>query len=212
MAVVRRSNAAGGHRRVEVLDAAGNPVPVAGDFLAHFSARGCSPNTVLAYGSDLGHLWRFLDAARLGWDALVDRWLAVRQPTSRPITIHHLGLGTRNFLDWLARAEPGITSFAQVTRDHALGYLAAMARDPNPRTGRPLAAVTRRARTSALSVFFRETAAMGWEGVPGRPLLDRGHHPRPAQRVPRFPRRLIAAWTPNGASQAGRSQRGSSAR
>ena len=70
MAVVRRSDAAGGHRRVEVLDAAGIPVPVAGDFLAHLSARGCSPNTVLAYGSDLGHLWRFLDAARLGWDAL----------------------------------------------------------------------------------------------------------------------------------------------
>ncbi len=119
-------------------------------------------------------------------EAVVDRWLAVRQPTSRPITIHHLGLGLRNFLDWLARAEPGITSFAKVTRDHALGYLAAMARDPNPRTGRPLSAVTRRARTSALSVFFRETAAMGWEGVPGRPLLDRGDHPRPAQRVPRF--------------------------
>ncbi len=70
MAVVRRSDAVGGHRRVEVLDAAGIPVPVAGDFLAHLSARDCSPNTVLAYGSDLGHLWRFLDAARLGWDAL----------------------------------------------------------------------------------------------------------------------------------------------
>ena len=27
---------------------------------------------------------------------------------------------------------------------------------------------------------------MGWEGVPGRPLLGRGDHPRPAQRVPRF--------------------------
>jgi len=119
-------------------------------------------------------------------EAVVDRWLAVRRPTSRPITIHHLGLGLRNFLDWLAAAEPDITSFAQVTRDHALGYLAAMTRDPNPRTGRPLSAVTRRARTSALSVFFRETAAMGWEGVPGRPLLDRGDHPRPAQRVPRF--------------------------
>lgn len=119
-------------------------------------------------------------------EAVVDRWLAVRRPTARPITIHHLGLGLRNFLDWLAIAEADITSFAQVTRDHVLGFLAAMARDPNPRTGRPLAAVTRRARTSALSLFFRETAAMGWEGVPGRPLIGRGDHPRPAQRVPRF--------------------------
>jgi integrase/recombinase XerD len=40
------------------------------DFLAHLAARGCSPNTVLAYGSDLGHLWRFLAAAGLDWDAL----------------------------------------------------------------------------------------------------------------------------------------------
>ncbi len=71
MAVMRRSEVAGdGHRCVEVLDAAGVPVPVAGDFLTHLSARGCSPNTVLAYGSDLGHLWRFLGAAGLCWDAL----------------------------------------------------------------------------------------------------------------------------------------------
>lgn len=45
-------------------------MPVAADFLAHLAARGCSPNTVLAYGHDLGHLWRFLGAARLAWDTL----------------------------------------------------------------------------------------------------------------------------------------------
>ena len=45
-------------------------MPVVSDFLAHLAARGCSPNTVLAYGHDLGHLWRFLGAARLGWEAL----------------------------------------------------------------------------------------------------------------------------------------------
>lgn len=71
MAVLRRSEAACiGRRPVEVLDEAGVAVPVAGDFLAHLAARGCSPNTVLAYGHDLGHLWRFLGAARLGWEAL----------------------------------------------------------------------------------------------------------------------------------------------
>ena len=123
---------------------------------------------------------------RPAMEAVVDRWLAVRRLTDRPITVHHLGLALRNFLDWLATAEPDITSFAQVTRDQVLGFLAAMAQAPNPRTGRPLAAITRRARTSALGLFFRETAAMGWEGVPGRPLLGRGDHPRPAQRVPRF--------------------------
>jgi integrase len=71
MAMVRRSEVGGdGHRPVEVLDDTGAVVPVAGDFLAHLVARSCSPNTVLAYGSDLGHLWRFLDAAGLGWEAL----------------------------------------------------------------------------------------------------------------------------------------------
>lgn len=71
MTLVRQSEIAGnGHRPVTVLDAAGITVPVAGDFLAYLAARGCSPNTVLAYGHDLGHLWRFLGAARLGWDAL----------------------------------------------------------------------------------------------------------------------------------------------
>ena len=52
MAVVRRSEIAGNGHLVEVLDDTGAAVAVAGDFLAHLAARGCSPNTVLAYGHD----------------------------------------------------------------------------------------------------------------------------------------------------------------
>ena len=71
MSVVKRPEIVGsGHHLVDVLDSAGAVVSVAGYFLAHLTARGCSPNTVLAYGSDLGHLWHFLDAAELDWDAL----------------------------------------------------------------------------------------------------------------------------------------------
>ena len=70
MVGVRRSEAAGSRRTIEVVDGSGTPVPVAARFLAHLAARGCSPNTVLAYGYDLGHLWRFLDAARLDWGQL----------------------------------------------------------------------------------------------------------------------------------------------
>jgi integrase len=120
---------------------------------------------------------------------VVDRWLAVRRLTDRPITIYHLGLALRRFLEWLAIAEPTIVSFAAVTRDHALGFLEAMATQPQSYNGRPLqplAPVTRRARTSALGLFFRETAAMGWDGVPGRPLLDGRDQPRPPTTVPRF--------------------------
>ena len=123
---------------------------------------------------------------RPAMEAVVDRWLALRRLTDRPITVHHLGLALRCFLDWLAVTEPDIDNFARVTRDHVLGFLGAMASKPNARTGRPLAAITRRARTSALGLFFRETATMGWDDVPGRPLLDGRDQPRPPQRVPRF--------------------------
>jgi len=121
-------------------------------------------------------------------EAVVDRWLALRRLTNRPITVHHLGLGLalRCFVDWLAAVEPDIDSFARVTRDHVLGFLSAMASELNPRTGRPLAAITRRARASALGLFFRETAAMGLDEMPGWPLLDGRDQPRPPQRVPRF--------------------------
>ena len=88
MALVRRAEAAAGGSPVEVLDEAGEAVPVLGDFLAHLAARGCSPNTVLAYGYDLGHLWRFLGAARLRWEALtperaVDLLLHLRTTPAR---------------------------------------------------------------------------------------------------------------------------------
>ena len=55
---------------VDVLDARGVAVPVAGDFLLYLAASGSSPNTVMAYGGDLGRLWAFLDAQGLAWDQL----------------------------------------------------------------------------------------------------------------------------------------------
>ncbi|WP_448207482.1 tyrosine-type recombinase/integrase [Azospirillum sp. sgz302134] len=121
--------------------------------------------------------------------AVVDRWLAVRRVTDRPATVYRLGLGLRRFLEWLAVAEPEIGSFAAVTRTHVLDFFAAMASQPQSYNGRPLAplaAATRRARTSALSLFFRETAALGWDGVPGRPLIEGRDQPRPPLRIPRF--------------------------
>lgn len=39
-------------------------------FLKYIAARGCSPNTVLAYAYDLAHLWTFLSIAQLRWDHL----------------------------------------------------------------------------------------------------------------------------------------------
>lgn len=55
---------------VEVLDSHGAVVLVAGEYLLHLAARGFSPNTIVAYGGDLGRLWAFLDARRLSWNEL----------------------------------------------------------------------------------------------------------------------------------------------
>ena len=53
-----------------LVNAAGTPIPIATDFLAYVSLRGCSPNTVLAYAYDLAHLWRFFASDGLNWDHL----------------------------------------------------------------------------------------------------------------------------------------------
>lgn len=117
--------------------------------------------------------------------AVVERWLAVRRLTLRPNTIYHRELSLRRFLEYLATAAPGIRSFAEVTRDHVVGFLAAMASDIQPTTGRRLSIQTRRGRASDLAMFFRDLFALGWEG-PGRPLLDHRDKPRQVHRVPRF--------------------------
>lgn len=56
--------------RYRVVSAAGEPIAIVADFLAHLHARGCSPNTVTAYAFDLRHLWSFLETAGLDWDRL----------------------------------------------------------------------------------------------------------------------------------------------
>jgi len=54
---------------VALLDDLGQPVEVVSAFLRHLAARGCSPNTQLAYAYDLLRFWRFLDATSMTWDA-----------------------------------------------------------------------------------------------------------------------------------------------
>ena len=118
--------------------------------------------------------------------AVIDRWLAVRQLTDRPNTIQRLGLALRRFLIWIAKADPSVSSFTDVTRDHLLDYLAVLADEPTERTGQPLAPISRRGHISALSVFFRDITGWGWEEVPTRPLLTAADMPKLPKRVPRF--------------------------
>ncbi|WP_238446726.1 tyrosine-type recombinase/integrase [Azohydromonas australica] len=118
--------------------------------------------------------------------AIVDRWLAVRRTTDRPDGPKHFDVALYRFMVWLGRNRPQIKTFTKVRRDDVLAYIEALAHQPTPRTGQPLAALGRRAHITALGQFFSNTAAWGWRGVPGFPLLGFGDCPRMPMRVPRF--------------------------
>jgi integrase len=119
-------------------------------------------------------------------EATIIRYLAARHLTDRPTTVLRLEQSLRRFTDWLTHAHPSLTTFTAVQRDHVLEYAQALQTQRAFRSGQPLAALTKRGLLSGLSVFFRDTAAWGWEGVPGRPLLSAGDLPRLPLRVPRY--------------------------
>ncbi|WP_459575120.1 tyrosine-type recombinase/integrase [Cupriavidus sp. 8B] len=117
---------------------------------------------------------------------VVDRWLVARSATDRPLSVQKFELALYRFMVWLNNERPAVGSFAQVTRDDVLEYLVALSTQPSPRTGQPLGTLARRAHVSALSQFFRNTAAWEWDDTPGRPLLGIGDLPKMPVRVPRF--------------------------
>jgi integrase len=64
---IRRYPQAEGGVQIELLDEAGEPIPVVTAFLHYLAARDYSPHTLTAYAHDLQHLWRFLMAHGLTW-------------------------------------------------------------------------------------------------------------------------------------------------
>jgi integrase/recombinase XerD len=66
MFVVKRTGPAASD--VDFLDETGLSVEIVSRFLRYASARGYSPNTIVAYAYDLVHLWSFLSAKNLGWE------------------------------------------------------------------------------------------------------------------------------------------------
>ena len=118
-------------------------------------------------------------------EGVITRYLAARRLTDRPATVLRLELALRRFVEWLTRTHPALMTFAAVQREHVLAYAHALQTRRAARTGQPLAALTKRGLLSGLSVFFRDTAAWGWEDVPGRPLRA-GDLPRLPLRVPRY--------------------------
>ena len=78
----------------EIVNGAGEPLPIVTGFLRYLTARGCSPNTVSAYAHDLLHFFRFLDVAELSWQSFGPpqtigfleylRAVPARRPSKRP--------------------------------------------------------------------------------------------------------------------------------
>lgn len=88
-----------------------------------------------------------------------DKWLAARRLTDAPATAEKLEIAVRRFGEWLAEHQPGVASYADVTREHCLAWAESLAEAQTEKTGRPLGAVTRIQRISGLSQLFRDTAA-----------------------------------------------------
>lgn len=118
--------------------------------------------------------------------AVAQKWLAARKLTDAPSTVDKLELAVRVFGNWLGENHPGITTFADVTRDHCLGWIGHIAEAPAERTGKPLGVMSRIQRISGLSQFFRDTAIWQYPDVPGYILIGAGDAPKFPQKVPRF--------------------------
>jgi integrase len=117
---------------------------------------------------------------------VAERFLAARRLTDRPSTLENLRWTMRRFITFVAETAPAIESFAEVDREHVLAFARMLEVEPTPRTGRPPNVATRSARLSAISSFFRDTAAWGWDDVPGRPLLTSGDLPKRLHHMPRY--------------------------
>jgi hypothetical protein len=116
--------------------------------------------------------------------AVAQRWLAARKLTDAPSTVDKLELAVRVFGNWLGENHPKITTFADVTRDHCLGWIGHIAEEPTERTGKPLGVMSRIQRISGLSQFFRDTAIWQYADVPGYTLIGAGDAPKFPQKVP----------------------------
>ena len=97
-----------------------------------------------------------------------------------------LEIAVRRFGEWLASHDSQIVSYADVTRDHCLGWAESLAEAPTEKTCKPLGAVTRIQRISGLSQMFRDTAAWEYADVPGYAPITSRDAPKLPQRIPRF--------------------------
>ena len=120
--------------------------------------------------------------------AVIDRYLRLHLEAKldRPQTVRHFRDALHRLVRWLAVEHPDIVSLDQLHREHAEGFLRWLGAQTSTLTGVPLALTTRRSVITLLARFVNETAAWGWNDVPGRVLFVRGDIPKTPRTLPRF--------------------------
>ena len=108
------------------------------------------------------------------------RTSTARRPSAMPVT-RCAAWST----GWPPR-HPEITNLGQLRPRARRGVPALVRRTDQPAHRRPLAVTHRRCMVTLITRFCRETAAWGWDDVPGRVLFTRARHPRIPETLPRF--------------------------
>jgi integrase len=112
--------------------------------------------------------------------------LHLQASLDRPQTVRHVRDALRRLVTWMAEAHPGMTSLADLHREHAEEFLCWLGTQTSQHTGGPLSVSFRRSIVTLITRFVTETAAWGWDDVPARVLFSRADIPKITHPVPRF--------------------------
>ena len=104
----------------------------------------------------------------------------------RPNTVRHIDLDLRRFGTWLADTHPGVTSCADLRREHIEAFKAWLCTHPTPSTGKPLNRVSIKDALINLHCFLTRIAEWGYPDAPTRTLMFPGDLPIVDKPLPRF--------------------------
>jgi integrase/recombinase XerD len=128
-----------------------------------------------------------------GWDVVAPlfgdvarRYVAQVDLSLRPATVKHIEADLREFGTWLAGAYPGVSSCAELERDHIEAYKSWVAAKHGRYTGKPLNRISIKNRLVNLHCFFDRITEWGYPNPPRRPLIFAGDLPIVDKPLPRF--------------------------
>lgn len=126
--------------------------------------------------------------------AVIERYLEIKRAALTRHTVDHVAVSLRRFVDFLARSQPEVITFAGVTRDVMMSFVIDLRSQIGARSGRLLSITAQRVRALHVAQFLSDGAAREWPDFPTRAVLDPRDLPRLPQRLPRSipPDRLAA--------------------